>query len=231
MNKILPIILVAALAVGGISAAVIVMNNGGSGGTDANTDKLDYDAVNLMVFGNANNDLTIDSNDKSLIQEILDGTKSADDYPFADANCDGKIDADDIAEVQRIIDRTEGMTLHVACYNYSNEKSVVDVTYPLKNIGLYGMHTITSTLYCNAGSKVVAVANPSGSKAEYPTMMASLSGESISSGMGASANVDWQKFMEIDAKTPISALFIDTAYAGNISATTIKDFNKAGIPV
>ncbi len=231
MNKLLPIILVAALAVGGVSYGVIAMTGNSDSGTDASTEGIDYESVNLMIFGNANNDLTIDSEDKDLIQEIIDGDKDASDYPFADANCDGSIDSDDLDEVQRIIDRTDGMTLHVACYDYANREAVVDVTYPLQNIGLYGMHTITSTLYCNAGSKVVAVANPSGSKAEYPVMMASLAGESISSGMGASAAVDWQKFMEIDTETPISALFVDTAYAGNISATTVKDFERAGIPI
>lgn len=231
MNKLLLIILVAALAVGGASYGIYAMNGNSGGGSDAITEGIDYESVNLMIFGNANNDLTIDASDKSLIQEIIDGDKDPVDYPFADANCDGTIDSDDLDEVQKIIDRTDGMTLHVACYDYANRKAVIDVTYPLQHLGLYGMHTITSTLYCNAGEKVVAVANPSGSKSEYPVMMASLAGESISSGMGASASVDWQKFMEIDTKTPISALFVDTAYAGNISATTVKDFEKAGIPI
>ncbi len=60
----------------------------------------------LQVYGNANADKSIDSEDVNLIQEIID--KDLDWktlYPFADADRNNKVDADDIALVQKIINR------------------------------------------------------------------------------------------------------------------------------
>ena len=60
----------------------------------------------LQVYGNANADESIDSEDLDLIQEIID--KDLDWktlYPFADADRSGKVDAADIALVKKIINR------------------------------------------------------------------------------------------------------------------------------
>lgn len=234
MNKTLVIVLVVVVIVAVAASAIILTGDDDDDekkSVNAATGEIDYETINLMIYGNANNDLTIDAQDKTLIQQIIDGTVSAEGHPFADVNLDGVIDDKDLEEVQKIIDRENGITLHVACYNYKNEKDVVDVTYPLENIGLYGMHTITATLYANAGDKVAAYANPSGGKDSWPVFMATLGGESISAGMGASASIDWQGFMQIDAKTPIGAMIVDTAYSSNLSAITINDFKNAGIPI
>lgn len=231
MDKTAVIIVAAVVVVAGAAGALLILSGGDDNGRSASAEGIDYEAVNLMIFGNANNDLTIDEQDKKTIQDIIDGKTPAEGHPLADVNVDGTIDRKDLDEVQRIIDREKGITLHVACYNYANKKAVIDVEYPVKNVGLYGMHTVTSALYTNAGDKVVAYANPSGTKGDYPVMMGSLSGEIISSGMGGSTAIDWKKFMEIDSRTPVGALVIDTAYAGDITAVTIRDFNNAGIPV
>lgn len=228
MNKTLVAVLVVVVIIAIAAVAVFALNDDDD---DDETSAVDYGDVKLMIYGNANNDLTIDEKDKTLIQQIIDEDVDPTDYPFADANYDGKIDADDLEAVQKIIDREHGITLHVACYNYQNAEDVIDVTYPVTNIGLYGMHTITATLYTNAGSHVVAYANPSGGKDDYPVAMATLGGQSISAGMGGSMTIDWQSFMQIDTQTPIDAMIMDTAYTSNISAITIRDFRNAGIPI
>lgn len=56
-----------------------------------------YFSDKLMVYGNANDDDTIDSKDIDTIRSIMRDDLRAEDHPYADANCDGVINEDDIA--------------------------------------------------------------------------------------------------------------------------------------
>ena len=69
----------------------------------------------LDVFGNANGDWTIDQDDISLIEKIIDTGSSDDesddidwqkDYPFADADHDGEITQADINQTEALINGT-----------------------------------------------------------------------------------------------------------------------------
>ena len=55
----------------------------------------------LGIFGNANNDDTINEDDIAYVEGIIDGTYEATD--LADANYDGRVDEDDIIQIDLII--------------------------------------------------------------------------------------------------------------------------------
>ncbi len=59
----------------------------------------------LGIFGNANMDDTIDEDDISYVEGIIDGT--SEETQLADANYDGTIDEDDIAQIEQIIQGDE----------------------------------------------------------------------------------------------------------------------------
>ncbi|MCQ2069981.1 MAG: ABC transporter substrate-binding protein [archaeon] len=63
------------------------------------------DYTTVKIYGNADNNMTIDKYDLKFIQNIIDGRFSWDSVknPYVDANMDGKIDAEDLAIVENII--------------------------------------------------------------------------------------------------------------------------------
>ncbi len=98
------VVIIVVAAVG----AYALLGNKDSGKEDTSTIGL------LQVYGNANADESIDSEDLDLIQKIIDKNSDSDTsndidwktlYPFADADRNGKVDADDIALVKKIINR------------------------------------------------------------------------------------------------------------------------------
>ena len=88
----------------------------------------DVNSNRLVVYGNANNDDTIDERDLAIIQSYADGTStwSKSLAPFADANADGKIDQSDVNLVKKIVSKE---TCKVKYLNYKNHPT--EVTYPL----------------------------------------------------------------------------------------------------
>ena len=88
----------------------------------------DVNSNRLVVYGNANNDDTIDERDLAIIQSYAAGTStwSKSLAPFADANADGKIDQSDVDLVKKIVSKE---TCKVKYLNYKNHPT--EVTYPL----------------------------------------------------------------------------------------------------
>lgn len=70
-----------------------------------------------QVYGNANNDFTVDSDDADFIKSIVDGktTWNSTANPFADANADGSITEDDVDLVNKFI---AGESCTVYYYDY-----------------------------------------------------------------------------------------------------------------
>jgi iron complex transport system substrate-binding protein len=62
---------------------------------------VDASDYTLEIFGNANMDDTIDEDDISYVEGVIDGTNEATE--LADANYDGRIDEDDIGQIELII--------------------------------------------------------------------------------------------------------------------------------
>lgn len=91
----------------------------------------------LLVFGNANGDYTIDSKDLDIIEDILkdddqaqrDGKLS--EYPLADADYDGHVTQNDADLVKKILN---GESCEVFHYNASNiQNYVVSTKWPVQS--------------------------------------------------------------------------------------------------
>ncbi len=87
----------------------------------------------LIVYGNANNDYTIDEKDVRLIEKIIkEGVAWQEDYPFADANCDSKVDKADVEQTKRIIAAGPDNQIKVFHKQWTGTGyGVADTTYPI----------------------------------------------------------------------------------------------------
>lgn len=221
-NKLLTGIIVAVIVIAAVGAAVIMT------GKDENKSEAysSYDNFQLLIYGNADNSFTIDDNDLKIVQGLYDGSISGglEKYPFADANKNGAIDAEDVEIVKKLVNR-QSCDVYVACNDINGNATAVKVSYPIKNPSFMGMQIINAALYANAGDKCVAYYNPSG---YYENAMSSLAGTNIGVGMGTGAN--WQTFMEVDSKTPVGAVFVDSSYSSFFTDSVIADFEAAEIP-
>lgn len=116
-------IIVVLLAAGTVGVALYMGND--KGPTAYNID------AGLKVYGNADGNYTIDSKDKTIIQDIMDGKLSLKDHPFADANYDGKITKDDLKLVDKIIKKENCTIYNVNTCNTGDY--VVDTKWPVKS--------------------------------------------------------------------------------------------------
>lgn len=95
-NKIIVVVVIAVLL--GAGVGIFFMTNGNNGN---NRPVLDEE---LQVYGNANQDWKVDSNDISFLKRIISGAEK--ETKFADANRDGVINEKDIDQVQGLINNT-----------------------------------------------------------------------------------------------------------------------------
>ncbi|MCQ2069701.1 MAG: hypothetical protein MJZ68_01035 [archaeon] len=105
-KKVLAIIAVAVLIIAGAATAIIMTKEDSTPERVMMNDTLD-------VYGNANGDWTINTDDVTFIEKIIknnsDDDKSNDidwkkEYPFADADNNGKIDSADVTQIKALID-------------------------------------------------------------------------------------------------------------------------------
>ncbi len=144
-TKIIAIICVVIVVAAGAGGAVLLMNgnsNSGSGdkytvGTDVEADPLyenfDVENVECLMFGNANNDGYLNSDDLTLLNKFIAGTEtwSIDTYPLADTNADGEITQADADLLSKILEATSSTEqFEVKYLNYY--KRVATSLYPLK---------------------------------------------------------------------------------------------------
>ena len=97
-TKVLTIIAVMILVVAGVSVIFYMMTNND---TDERRALL---SNSLEVYGNANDDWTIDENDATYVERIIRG--EVEKTTFADANRDGKIDSEDIEQIKALANGT-----------------------------------------------------------------------------------------------------------------------------
>lgn len=111
-----------------VAACAVVLVVSGDDDDDDDYTLSDYADVGVLIYGNANNDNYIDSEDVNFVQDIIDGnvTWDSDAYPFADADTDGDIDEDDIALIEKIINDEECTIYYL---NYFEE--VQAINFPL----------------------------------------------------------------------------------------------------
>ena len=96
--------LIAVVVVVIIAAAALYVAGVFSGGGDQGEDTPNIDSQ-LLLYGNANMDYTMDDSDLEIIDSIIAGTASLDDYPLADANADGNVDDADSSIAQALVTR------------------------------------------------------------------------------------------------------------------------------
>lgn len=109
-QKILAIAVVAVIVIAG--CAIVITSAGGD-------DTIRFDS-SLEIFGNANGDSKLDSDDVSMIDRYVELKAKSDNseieklginLTFADANGDGKVDSADSKLVKDILDRKEGVKM------------------------------------------------------------------------------------------------------------------------
>ncbi len=95
--KIIAVIAAVVLVAGGVGA-YFVMNGSDDGGSDGK----DFDMASgaLLIYGNANEDSTIDASDVTAIEKLIEDGEYT---KTADANMDGSVDSEDVEIVKKII--------------------------------------------------------------------------------------------------------------------------------
>jgi len=221
-NTVAAIAVVAVIIIAGVGIYFFAGSH-----NDSSAEKL---SSSLLVYGNANEDLVMDSSDTAIIQDIIDGKKSFADYPMADANQDGNVTADDLTVVKALIAGTS-TTAYVQCLDLSGNSTVVAVAYPMKNVVPFGTNIVEPFLYVGGGAYTAGYFVSS-----YKNLEASMSG---AINLGGSArtisDVAWKNFMQLDSSLEssggIGALLVDYSAKSQITDSYVSDLKDAGIPV
>lgn len=136
MNSKLIAVIAAIIIVVAAGAAVLVTNDKGDSGEEKKAIDFSVDTT-ARVYGNADNDYKIDSNDVKMIQDIIDGKAAwnPNTHPYADADTNGVVNADDITLVKKIINNE---TTKVWYKNYFGEAQ--EISYPLVNKNIAALY-------------------------------------------------------------------------------------------
>ena len=142
-SVIIAIVAVVVIAIVAV-AAFTVLGNGGN--DDVNDGARVGDVVaesnlpnsdsRLWVYGNANEDDKLDSDDVTVLENMVKG--SVKHSQLADANADGEINSKDVDYLKKILAATESTKLDV--YYIDNYFKVAQVSWPVKTI---------ATSYCS----------------------------------------------------------------------------------
>ena len=124
-KQIVAVFVVAVIVIA--AAAVVLSRNNG----DDSTPPVSGEVQSGAFYGNVNGDSRVDETDKSVIESIIDGEYTLEDYPLADANLDGVVDQNDLDVVDSVINN-EQTTVYVV--NATN--NAVTVPYPIGNFAV-----------------------------------------------------------------------------------------------
>ena len=235
-NVAIIIAVVAVVAVAG--AGVFILANGNSGGGD----KIEKSA--LPVFGNANDDSTVDTKDIDLINEII--SKNGDDdpnndidwkneHPFADSNRDGNVDEKDIEIVQKLIAGESTKVTFVDQYDLVKDKyRYVTLDYPLKDVVTQNADMLLLTMMIDADDKVAGyVANVE----KYPNQFYKVKNNGYSQQVGTTARYigasDWEGIKNLDVSLHAKGSEIGAILVHSDSALGDykDDIEASGIPL
>lgn len=207
------------------AAAVVITNNGGSdNGSGAGIDS------QLQIRGNANGDHTIDGSDLEILEDVISGTSSLEDYPLADVNNDGVVDESDRALLQDLVDRKDGTTVYVMCLDRSGNSTTVECTYPLRNVVTYATNMQMPVLYANGGQYIAGYFTSS-----YEVAEGSISDSAVELG-GSNRSIPdsaWMNFTQLDAglSDGVGAFLTDYSAVAQITDARQSDLDAAGIPL
>jgi iron complex transport system substrate-binding protein len=143
-TKIIVIVAVTILAVAGVGAGIALLTKDSGGEYTVDTE--------LQIFGNANGDWKLNSDDVTYLREIISGEKEESTY--ADANQDGVIDENDVTQVEAVIDRTAG---HI--WLVDGDSHVKKISPDISRIGAEYYSNTELMCILQLQDKVVAVDN------------------------------------------------------------------------
>ncbi len=155
--------------------------------------------ITLSIFGNANEDQTIDQKDLDLIRSLI-GDKKAAAYPYADADRDGKITDKDAEIVKKIIAGEETQVTFIDHYYLvAGETRYVTVDYPLKDIVTQNADMLLLTMMIDADDQVAGfVANVD----NYPNEFYKVTHNKTTKQIGSTARylsaADWTAIKNLD---------------------------------
>jgi len=221
-TKILVIAVVAIVAVSAVSAAAVL------GMFSNDNEKQDNIDSKLAVYGNADENETVDSADLEILQEIIDGTKSFADYPLADANADNKTDTSDVELLKKIIAR-ENTTMYIYCIGADDNPAAVAIEYPLRDIVIQG--TNTDSIICEIGVTDLCAGYFNIYANAHSGLAAAGAADLKGSQRGVSAAA-WANFMDLDSSLSgsggVGAIIAD---AGSSALAVHYDaISAAGVP-
>ena len=231
MNKNTAIItvIVAAIIIGG-GATYILINRDSGEDPYAN-----LKMVSLPVYGNANSDYTIDSNDVDLINELIGDETRWGDYPYADADGDGSITDADAKIVEKLINGESTKVRFVDQYYYdTGKKHVVEVDYPLDHVVTINPDMTQLTFVIDGDKKVAGyIANQD----SYVNTFYKIDNNGVSVCLGTTPRTigasEWAALKDKDAELNKSGQGIGAVLAYNDAALGDykDDLDAVGIPV
>lgn len=227
MNNSNIIVLIAVVVI--VAVAGVFLLTGGDENEDKDYSEIDV-KTSLAVFGNANGDALINDYDVDILNDIISGKKSMDDYPLADANQDGIITDDDVAIVKKLMAH-EPCKVNVLCLDIDKKQIAVEVDYPLDRVVTCGSSMNMTVLYVNGAEHTAGFF-----ASKYPNLEAPLYelSEHFGGSLG-SVEAGWANFTAKDGALKdqggVGAFLADYTSKGAITEQYQKDLRDAGIPL
>ncbi|WII07127.1 hypothetical protein PED39_05920 [Methanomassiliicoccales archaeon LGM-RCC1] len=221
------LIIIAVAAVIVLAAAAVIALGGAGGG---NYDNLKM--TSLPIYGNANEDYTIDSKDVELIRENIGGDLSK--YPYADADGDDAITENDAVIVEKLIAGESTKIRFIDQYVYdTGDIHLLEIDYPLKNLVTINPDMLQLMFTFDGDEKVIGyIAN----KSSYTNTFYKADHNGVSKCLGTTARQiktsEWEAIKNTDSEYHdqggIGAIL---AYNDNALGDYKDDLLVAGIPV
>jgi iron complex transport system substrate-binding protein len=194
-NKIIAITIVLVIVVASFGVYMLLPKTSSS-------DKVEGE---LLIYGNANNDDSIDHDDITVLENIISGKASTDDYPLADANKDGIIDQNDIDMVEKMINK-DSMEINVITWLNGVQQDTT-VHYPITSAISTGNSNFLIMYYVlNICDSIKGIYYTSSSQASIWATYPAFSGyESLGSGTFQVTTAKVAEAMKNDGVTAIIA--------------------------
>ncbi len=169
-------------------------------------------AFTLDIFGNANMDDTIDADDITYLQGIINKTNK--ETELADANYDGKIDQEDVSAVEEII---QGVETKLVLLDSAGK--VVEIKTPVKRIIPVNRNAAEALRTIKTSDEIVAVSDSAlNDKSYFPEFQQIVS-------VGSGKTPDFEKIL---THNPDLVVYYGTQWTGDYE--TINDTLKKANP-
>ena len=222
------VIIIAIVAVVVVAAAAFVLT------MDSGNNKYEnLEVTSLPVYGNANEDYTIDQKDVDLIKQLIGSEVK--EHPYADADGDGNITSEDAAIVTKLINGERTTVRFIDQYVYDTGNiHIAEVSYPLENVVTINPDMLQLMFMFDGDEKVIGyVANHD----SYTKTFYKIDNNGFTRCLGTTARnlaqTEWENLKNLDAELyqkgeGIGAII---AYNDNALGDYKDDINNAGIPV